>query len=126
MCAINNAAGYAAGTSTAMTSDDFLPSGDVRTVIVVGMDVWAKNPAQNNAIQFLGTCTAVTATSVRCGGGTKFAINDNAELYVVDPANLAYTLALGRGFVLSAAATAGVEVSDDGRGNLAYTFYDMT
>ena len=126
MCAINNASGYAAGTSTAMTSDDFLPSGDVRTVIPVGLDVWAKNPAQNNAIQFLGKCTAVTATSVRIGAGTKFAINDNAELYVVDPANLAYTLASGRGYVLADPASAGLEVSDDGRGNITYTFFDFS
>jgi len=128
MCAINNAAGYPAGTTTAMTSDDFLPSGDVTTVIVPGMEIWAKNPAQNNAIQYLGKGTNFTSTSVRIndGTGTRFAIEDNAELYVVDPASLAYTLALARGFVLAAANTAGVEVSDDGRGNITYTFWDMS
>ena len=129
MCAINNAAGYAAGTTTAMTSDDFLPqAGDVRTVILPGMEIWAKNPAQGNAMQFLGMGTNFTATSVRIndGKGARFAIEDNAELYVVDPANLAYTLAVGRGFGLAAANTSGVEVSEDGRGNLTYTFWDMS
>ena len=86
MCRINNAAGYAAGTTAAMTTDDNLPAGDVTTV----------------------------------------AIEDNAEFYVEDPAQLAYTLAVARGFILTAANTSGVEVSEDGRGNLTYTFWDMS
>tara|TARA_R110002020_G_scaffold118792_6_gene271395 strand:- start:26571 stop:26957 length:387 start_codon:yes stop_codon:yes gene_type:complete len=128
MCRINNAAGYAAGTTAAMTTDDNLPAGDVTTVIIQGMRIWAKNPAQHNAVQFLGTGTNFTGTSVRIndGTGTRFAIEDNAEFYVEDPAQLAYTLAVARGFILTAANTSGVEVSEDGRGNLTYTFWDMS
>ena len=128
MCHINNAAGYAAGTSTAMTTDDALPgSGAVTTVIPVGFQVWAKNTTKKSQpIELLGVCTAVTATSVRIGGGIKFAVIDNQELYVVDPAGLAITLATGNGFVLTNAATSALEISDDGRGMMVWCFYDWS
>jgi len=129
MVRINNAAGYAAGTTTAMVVDDYLPgSGDVQTVIPNGLEIWAKNAAQGNAIQFLGRQTNVGATASRCndGKGLRFAVADNTELYVVDPAGLAYTLAVGRGFVLTTAATAAVDLSEDGRGNIQWLFSDWS
>jgi hypothetical protein len=85
---INNGAGYAAGTTAVLTCDDvYATAGDARDVFFVTQEVWAKNTSKTtNPVEFLGTTTNVTATNVRCnvGGGTKFAIADNAELYTVD------------------------------------------
>jgi hypothetical protein len=130
MCFVNNAAGYAAGTTTAMTTDDTLPgSGAVTTVIPLGYQVWAKNTTKaSQPIELLGQCTAVSATSVRIGGGggTKFALVDNQELYVIDPAGLALTLAIGYGFTLADPGTAALEISNDGRGMMVWCFYDWS
>ena len=130
LCFVNNAAGYAAGTTTAMTTDDTLPgSGAVNTVIPVGYQVWAKNTnKKSQPIELLGVCSAVTTTSVRIanGGGTKFALVDNQELYVVDTAGLALTLAIGNGFTLADPGTAALEISNDGRGMMVWCFYDWS
>ena len=127
MCHINNAAGYAEGTTAAMTTDDILPAGDVRTVLQLASEVWAKNTNKpSQPIELVGKVTATSATSVRCQvTGTAFALVDNQELYTQDPAALAYTLALAQGWLLANAATAGVEVSEiEGRGLIAFTFWD--
>ena len=128
MVRINNAAGYAAGHTAAMVVDDYLPgSANAISVIPDGMEIWAKNAAQGNAIQFLGIQTGAGATASRVanGGGLKFAVADNDELYVVDPANLAFTLASGRGFVLADPASFASDLSEDGRGNIIWYFYDI-
>jgi len=113
-----------------MTTDDTLPAtGAVNTVIAAGFNVWAKNTNKaSQPIELLGQCTAVTTTSVRIagGGGTKFALVDNQELYVEDPAGLAFTLATAGGFALADPGTAAVEVSNDGRGMMVWCFYDWS
>lgn len=130
LCFVNNGAGYAAGTTTAMTTDDTLPGGQaVNTVITVGKEVWAKNTTKaSQPVELLGICSAVTTTSVRIanGGGTKFALVDNQELYVVDPGGLALTLAIGKGFSLADPGTAALEISNDGRGMMVWCFYDWS
>ena len=129
MVRINNAAGYAAGTTAAMAVDDYLPgSSSAATVIPDGMEIWAKNAVQGNAIQFLGIQTGAGATAPRVagGGGLKFAIADNDELYVVDPANLAFALANGRGLAIADPATFGTDLSEDGRGNIIWYFHDIS
>ena len=129
MVRINNAAGYAAGHTAAMVVDDFLPgSSSAATVIPNSLEIWAKNATQGNAIQLLGTQTNPGATASRCndGKGLRFAVADNDELYVVDPANLAFALAMGKGFVIANPATCATEVSEDGRGNITYTFTEFS
>jgi len=126
MVRINNAAGYAAGHTAAMVVDDYLPAAaTAASVIPDGMEIWAKNAVQGNAVQFLGIQTGAGATASRVAAGLNFAVADNDELYVVDPANLAFALASGRGLVIADPATFGADLSEDGRGNIIWYFHDI-
>lgn len=122
---INNGAGYAKGTTAAMTTD----GGNASHAFPIGAVVMAKDVnARSDPTRVLGNATANGATNVRIagGGGTKFALTDNAELYSTDSAALAFKLISERlaaiGVPLS--PQAGIQCSDDGRGNLIYTYFD--
>ena len=121
---INNGAGYAAGTATAMTTD----GGNASHAFPVGSTVMAKDVnARSNPLRVLGAVTANSATTVRIGAGTKFAVTDNLELYCIDSATVVYKLA--KEYAATASFTFGantfVQVSDDGRGNLIYVYSDF-
>ena len=121
---INNGAGYAAGTATAMTTD----GGNASHAFPVGSTVMAKDVnARSDPLRVLGVVTANGATNVRIGAGTKFAVADNLELYCTDSATIAYKLA--KAYAATASFTFGpttsVQVSDDGRGNLIFTYADL-
>ena len=124
---INNAGGYAAGTSTAMTVDDiYTTAGDATDIFVVGEVVYAVDASSpTTGKKQLGIVTAVTATTVRIGGGTNFAIEDDAELYTDNKCGLATAKAKNSGATL-AAATTNLEVQDDGRGNILFNYYDFS
>ena len=121
---INNGAGYAAGTATAMTTD----GGNASHVFPVGSTVMAKDVnARSDPLRVLGVVTANGAATVRIGGGTKFAVTDDLELYCIDSATLAFlsgsAYAATAGFTFS--ANTSVQVSDDGRGNLIYVYAEL-
>ena len=124
---INNASGYAAETTSALTVDDTLRiTQSVQGVIAVGQDVYAKNSANGDAIEFLGTVNAVgSATSITFNDGTglRFAVVDNQELYVADPSFMAKGLAIFSGFTEAGDATDHVTTCWSPRGELCYTFY---
>jgi hypothetical protein len=69
---INNASGYAASTTGAMTVDGV----DATTVIAVDNTIFKANGKK------LGVVTAVSSTSVTIGGGTTDAVVDNDELFI--------------------------------------------
>ena len=69
---INEAAGYASSTSTAMTVDGV----DATTVIEVGDNLFKSNGTN------LGEVTAVTATTVTVGAGISDSLVDNDELFI--------------------------------------------
>ena len=124
---VNNASGYAAETTSAVTVRDTAKgSADVRTLIAVGQDVWAKNTAvTGNPLQFLGTVTAVgsaVAITFNDGTGLRFALVHNQELYVSDPSFMAYGLALQNGFT-AADADDKVNVCWSPRNEICYTFF---
>ena len=112
---INNASGYAASTSSAMTVDDDYTTGDARDVISVGDNIWAN---QNGTFTKLGTCTAIGATSVTIGGGTAIAVSDNDILYVEDPAGPLYGKMLNTGTAPSANTLIEMSIV---RGEIVYT-----
>ena len=121
---INNAGGYPKAEGGAMTTDGL----DARNTFYVGALVYAKDKnSRSDPLRVLGRCTAVTATSVRIGAGTGFAVSDNDELYCEDTAARAYALAVplaaGASFILAPSTT--IEVSDDGRGNMMVTYTDF-
>lgn len=123
---INNGGGYASGTSTAMTVDDeYATAGDARDVFFVGQTVYAKDASSpSNAKKVLGVVTAVTATTVRIGGGTAFAVADNDDLYTDDAGAVSYVKAKDTGFTLGPQSS--LEVSEDGRGMMLFTYYDFS
>ena len=117
---INNAGGYAAGTTAAMTVDGL----NATQVFPIGSTIMARDYAQaSNPMRVLGVVTHHGATNVRIngGGGTAFALSDNDVLYCLDVAALAYAKAdaFAAGAGLPIAPTTTVQVSDDGRGNYA-------
>ena len=126
---INNAGGYAAGTTTAMTVDDvYATAGDATDIFVVGETVYAVNTAKaSTAKEPLGIITAVTSTTIRIanGGVTKFALDDYADLFTDNKIGLATAKCKNSGSTLDAVTTQ-LEVSDDGRGNVLFNFYDFT
>lgn len=124
---VNNSAGYAAATTSALAVDDTARgTAEVRTLIKVGQDVWAQNTAvAGNPIQFLGIATAVgsaTAITFNDGTGLRFALVDNQELFVADPSWMAYGLALQSGFT-AADADDKVNVCWSPRNEICYTFF---
>lgn len=123
---INNSGGYASGETGAMTVDDeYATAGDATDVFFVGQTVYAKDASSaSNAKRVLGVVTAVSATTVRIGGGTAFAVADNDDLYTDDAGALSYVKAKNTGKVL--APTTSIEVSEDGRGMMLFTYYDLT
>lgn len=112
---INNAGGYAAGTSSAMTVDDDYTTGDARNVISTGDNIWVN---QSGTFTKLGTCTAIGATSVTIGGGTAIAVSDNDILYVEDPAGPLYGKMLNTGTAPSANTLIEMTIV---RGEIVYT-----
>lgn len=121
---INNGAGYPSGTATAMTTD----GGNASHVFPVGSTVMAKDVnARSDPLRVLGVVTVNGATTVRIGGGIKYAVTDNLELYCIDAATIAYKLAKAYAATASFTfgATTSVQVSDDGRGNLIYVYADL-
>tara|TARA_R100000234_G_scaffold118797_1_gene100057 strand:+ start:16045 stop:16485 length:441 start_codon:yes stop_codon:yes gene_type:complete len=123
---INNAAGYAPSTTSALTVDDTLKGSiDVRQAIAVSMDVYAKNTSVvGSPIQKLGTATAVggaTSITFNDGIGLRFGVNDNQELYVADPSFLAFGLATMNGFTSAEGET--VDVCWSPRNEICYTFF---
>ena len=123
---INNAGGYAAGTTAAMTVDGL----NATQVFPIGSTIMARDYAQaSNPMRVLGVVTHHGATNVRIngGGGTAFALSDNDVLYCLDVAALAYAKAdaFAAGAGLPIAPTTTVQVSDDGRGNLIFVYADM-
>ena len=107
---INNAGGYAAGHSATMTVDDQYATGDARDLFYVNQEIWAQNNNKaSKPIEFLGICTAVTATTVRMGAGSKFIVADNDPLYTIDAGALAYLKARNTGLSVSGAATCQME-----------------
>lgn len=122
---INNAGGYASGTSTAMTVDDeYATAGDATDVFFVGQTVYAKDASSpSTAKKVLGVVTAVTSTTVRIGGGTAFAVADNDDLYTDDAGALSFVKAKNTGKTIGVATS--VEVSEDGRGMMLFTYYDF-
>jgi len=124
---INNGAGYPAATGTALTVDDvYTTGGDARDVFFVTQEVWAVNTSKvTSPVELLGICSAVSASSVRCQTSkTAFAVADNAELYTLDPGALSLIKAKNTGLTL--AATTSIEVTEDGRGNLLFTYFDLS
>ena len=121
------AAGVAATTTTAWNCDDIYGiGGDARDIFPVASELWAKNTAKNNTIEKLGIVTAVTATSLRCQTtGTAFTLADNDELYTFNPGGVALALGKNSGLSVSGAATNGLEITEDGRGMLVFTFFDL-
>ena len=125
---VNAAAGVAASTTTAWDVDDvYAVGGDARDVFPAGTEVWAINTSKTtNPIEKLGTVTAVTATTIRCQvTGTAFAIADNAEMYTYNPGGVAFALGKNTGQSVDGAATNGLEITEDGRGMLVFTFFDL-
>lgn len=126
---INNVGGYAAGTTTAMTVDDvYATAGDATDIFLVGETVYAVNTAKaSTAKEPLGIITAVTSTTIRIAnsGGTKFALDDNADLFTDNKAGLATAKCKNSGATLAAAST-NLEVSGDDRGNVLFNFYDFS
>ena len=89
---VNNAAGYAAAhTATATVDDVYGSSGaDATLVFKVGRTVMAyDNSKVVPQLLPLGLITHISATTIRCSGGTRFAVADNAELYIDDAATVA-------------------------------------
>tara|TARA_R100000008_G_scaffold8678_1_gene4487 strand:+ start:52 stop:492 length:441 start_codon:yes stop_codon:yes gene_type:complete len=126
---VNAAAGVAATTTTAWVVDDiYSAAADARDIFTVGLEVWAKNTSKpSSPIEKLGLVSAVTATSIRCQvTGTAFAIADNAELYTQNPGGVALAKGKDSGQSVSGAATNALEITEDGRGNLLYTFFDLS
>jgi len=127
---INNASGYAAATTSALTVDDTIRATlDVRNIISVSQDVYAKNSANGDAMEFLGICTAVgsgTAITFSDGVGLRFAVVDNQELYVADPSFMAQGLAGVNGYTAAGGATDLVTVCWSPRNELCYTFMGRT
>ena len=127
---INNASGYAAGETGALTVDDTIRSTlTVQNVIAVAQDVYAKNSANGDAMEFLGTCTAVgsgTAITFNDGTGLRFAVVDNQELYVSDPSFMAQGLAGVSGYTAAGGATDLVTTCWSPRNELCYTFMGRT
>jgi hypothetical protein len=123
---INNASGYAATTTSALTVDDTARGTlDVRTVIAISQDVYAKNNANGDAMEFLGRCTAVgsaTAITFADGTGLRFAVIDNQELYVSDPSFMAQGIASMSGYTIADGATDHCQVTWSPRNELCYTF----
>ena len=123
---INNASGYAAGETGALVVDDTIRSTlDVRSVIAVNQDVYAKNSANGDAMEFLGRCTAVgsaTAITFDDGTGLRFAVVDNQELYVADPSFMAQGLAIVSGYTAANDHTDHCQVTWSPRNELCYTF----
>tara|TARA_R110002051_G_C8659279_1_gene488774 strand:- start:442 stop:888 length:447 start_codon:yes stop_codon:yes gene_type:complete len=125
---INNGAGYPAATGAAMTVDDvYAIAGDARDIFSVNQEVWAVNTSKpSNPIQFLGTCTAVGATSVRCQTSTTaFALADNAELYTFNAGALSLAKGKNTGLTIVGTPTCGLEITEDGRGQLLFTYFDL-
>lgn len=126
---INNVGGYAAGTTTAMTVDDvYATAGDATDIFLVGETVYAVNTAKaSTAKEPLGIITAVTSTTIRIAnsGGTKFALDDNADLFTDNKVGLATAKCKNSGATLAAAST-NLEVSGDDRGNVLFNFYDFS
>ncbi len=124
---INNASGYAAGETGALVVDDTIRlTLDVRNVISASQDVYAKNTANGDAIEFLGIATAVgsaTAITFNDGTGLRFAVVDNQELYVADPSFMAQGLAGVSGYTAADAVTDHCQVTWSPRNELCYTFY---
>ena len=129
---VNNGAGYAASTTTALTVDDVYASAgcDATIVFKVGRTVMAfDNSKVVPQLLPLGVITAVTATTVRIanGGGTRFAVADNLELFIDDASTVALIkgndLIIAGGDALSPSAS--LEVSDDGRGQLIFTYFSF-
>ena len=127
---INNGAGYAAGTTAAATVDDiYTAAGDARDIFFVGQQIFAVNTAKvSNPIELLGNCTAVIAAAVTCNDGTgfRFAVADNAELYTLNAGALSLAKARATNLAVTGAATCGLEVTEDGRGNLLFTYFDIS
>ena len=122
---INNAAGYAAGESGALTVDDTARATlSVQELIAVSQDVYAKNTANGDAIEFLGIATGVgSATAITfAAGGIKFALVDNQELYVADPSFMAQGLATVSGYTAADDHTDHCQVTWSPRNELCYTF----
>ncbi len=124
---INNASGYAAGETGALTVDDTARLAlSAQTLIGVAQDVYAKNSANGDAMEFLGTCTAVgsaTAITFNDGTGLRFAVVDNQELYVADPSFMALGLASVYGYTAAGDHTDHCQVTWSPRNELCYTFY---
>ena len=123
---INNAGGYAAGTTAAMTVDGL----NATQVFPVGSTIMARDNAQaSTPMRVLGVVTHNGATNVRIngGGGTAFTLADDDVLYCLDVATLAWAKAdaFAAGAGLPIAPTTTVQVSDDGRGNLIFVYADM-
>ena len=83
---INNAAGYAAGTTATMAVDDiYNVGGDASDIFAVMDDVYIK---RGNKFLLLGTCSATgTSTTIRilhATGGSLQAVLDNEILYSYD------------------------------------------
>lgn len=112
---INNASGYAASTTGAMTVDDDYSTGDARDVISVGDNVWAN---QSGVFTKLGTVTAIGATAVTVGAGIAIAVADNDILYVEDPAGPLYGKMLNTGVAPSANTLVEMSIV---RGEIVYT-----
>ena len=112
---INNASGYAASTTGAMTVDDDYSTGDARDVISVGDNVWAN---QSGVFTKLGTVTAIGATAVTVGAGIAIAVADNDILYVEDSAGPLYGKMLNTGVAPSANTVIEVNIV---RGEIVYT-----
>tara|TARA_R110000824_G_scaffold203253_1_gene387660 strand:- start:61 stop:507 length:447 start_codon:yes stop_codon:yes gene_type:complete len=127
---INNASGYAATTTSALTVDDTARSNlDVRDVIAVGQEVYAKNNANGDNMEFLGNCTATgsaTAITFNDGTGLRFAVVDNQELYVSDPSFMAQGIATKGGYTAAGDATDLVTICWSPRNELCYTFMGRT
>lgn len=124
---VNNAAGYAAATTSALVVDDTAKGSlDVRTLIKVAQDVYAHNTAATGSpLQFVGICTATaSATAIAFGDGTglRFALVDNQELFVADPSFMAYGLATQNGFS-AADKYDKVNVCWSPRNEICYTFF---
>ena len=85
---INNAGGYAASTTSAMTTDQTWADGDATEAFNPRDKVFVK---QDGKYIELGTISATGATQITCGTtGTSVAVSDNEDLYHEDVGSALY------------------------------------